>query len=129
MHSFTAIMQATYTGMDNRGLMAGVKQGDVNAFTEIYRRMRDPIRNVLARSSSMLKDPAIEIEDILQKTFITAFKKAIQYNTKSVNPFNWIYTIVINYERNENRKKTVEPLDYIDNEYAYIESMSRKQEQ
>jgi RNA polymerase sigma factor (sigma-70 family) len=106
---------ATYTET-NAALIARCKDGDNRAFKEIYDLYAKAMFNICMR---MINDRD-EAEDVLQESFISAFKNLNQYNgTASFG--SWLKRIVINRSLDALRKKkvnliSIDAIDYADEE-------------
>lgn len=86
--------------------------GDVDAFSELYRRYRDP---VLRRIRSLLP-PFAEIEDAVQDTFLEFYRCMHRYDgRRPLEP--WLVSIARNVALRHRRKgasRTLANLDHLD---------------
>ncbi|HOW27667.1 MAG TPA: sigma-70 family RNA polymerase sigma factor [Elusimicrobiota bacterium] len=78
--------------MDETELIARSQQGDGTAFSQLVRLYGDRIFNL---SHHVCAGAPSEAEDIYQETFVTAFKKIRQYQSRS-HLGTWLYRIAAN---------------------------------
>src|SRR5690554_5077449 len=76
-------------------LVARVQQGDKRAFDLLMLKYQRKITRLLSR---MLRDQS-EIEDVMQETFIKAYRALPQFRGESAF-YTWLYRIAINTARN-----------------------------
>lgn len=76
-------------------LVARVQQGDKRAFDLLVLKYQRKITRLLSR---MLRDQS-EIEDVMQETFIKAYRALPQFRGESAF-YTWLYRIAINTARN-----------------------------
>ena len=76
-------------------LVARVQQGDKRAFDLLVLKYQRKIMRLLSR---MLRDQS-EIEDVMQETFIKAYRAIPQFRGESAF-YTWLYRIAINTARN-----------------------------
>lgn len=76
-------------------LVARVQQGDKKAFDLLMLKYQRKITRLLSR---MLRDQS-EIEDVMQETFIKAYRALPQFRGESAF-YTWLYRIAINTARN-----------------------------
>ena len=81
-------------------LLARVVSGDINAFNIIVARYKDRLYNFAFR---FVGDPDTA-EDIVQETFLRAFKKRKEYRAIA-NFSTWIFTITGNLAKSELRRR------------------------
>jgi RNA polymerase sigma-70 factor, ECF subfamily len=79
-------------GCDNEpsidDLLRGVRGGDQQCFESIVRRLERPLRAWLATHAS----PAIDVDDVAQRTFVIAFTKLDTFEL-GTNFSAWLFTI------------------------------------
>ena len=90
-------------------LMLLVKQGDMDAFTQLVDKYKQPVMNVVYR---MLRD-ATEAEDLAQNVFVQVHRSAHRYQVASKFS-TWLFTITRNLCLNEIRRRSRHPADSID---------------
>lgn len=76
-------------------LVARVQQGDKQAFDLLVIKYQRKIQRMLSR---MLRDQS-EIDDVMQETFIKAYRAIPQFRGESAF-YTWLYRIAINCARN-----------------------------
>jgi RNA polymerase sigma factor (sigma-70 family) len=109
-------MQIATHNETNTALIARCKDGDNRAFKELYDLYAKAMFNVCMR----ILNQRDEAEDVLQESFISAFKNLNQYNgTASFG--SWLKRIVINKSLDALRKKkvnliSIDAIDYADEE-------------
>lgn len=79
------------TALGDEQLVARVRGGSLDAFAEIYRRYRLPLRSFAARMLSSTADA----DDVVQDAFISAHR-GLRATTRPVTLRPWLYTIVRN---------------------------------
>ena len=90
-------------------LMLRVKRGDMEAFTQLVERWKQPVTNLVART---IRDEN-EAEDIAQNVFIQVHKSAARYEV-SAKFTTWLFTIARNLCLNEIRRRSRHPTDPLD---------------
>jgi RNA polymerase sigma-70 factor (ECF subfamily) len=90
-------------------LMHRVKRGDMEAFTALVEKYKQPVINFIAR---MLRDET-ESEDIAQNVFVQVHKSAQRYKS-SAKFSTWLFTIARNLCLNEIRRRSRHPAESID---------------
>lgn len=80
-------------------LMLQVKQGSQPAFTELFRRYREPVYGYFRRR---LADP-VRAEDLAQETFLALLKAAARYEQRALFR-TYLYAIAMNLLSAERRK-------------------------
>lgn len=90
-------------------LMFRVAQGDVEAFTALVEKYKQPVMNLVYRTVH----DATEAEDLAQNVFVQVYKSASRY--KSTAKFStWLFTIARNLCLNEIRRRSRHPAESID---------------
>ena len=83
-------------------LIKRFQDGDVDAYSELVMRYKDPLFNYVAR---MMKD-RVFAEDIVQETFVRVYHNRDRY--QQIAKFStWIYTIAINLTKTELRRQSL----------------------
>ena len=83
-------------------LIKRFQDGDVDSFTELVMRYKDPLFNYVSR---MMKD-RVFAEDIVQETFVRVYRNRDRY--QQIAKFStWIYTIAINLTKTELRRQNL----------------------
>ena len=83
--------QATLDALPDRDLLARVQDGDMKAAEALFRRYHAPVHGLVAR---MVRN-APETEDLVQDTFLKAFKGLVGF--KGASSFKtWLYQIATN---------------------------------
>ena len=83
-------------------LIKRFQDGDVDSFTELVMRYKDPLFNYVSR---MMKD-RVFAEDIVQETFVRVYRNRDRY--QQIAKFStWIYTIAINLTKTELRRQSL----------------------
>jgi RNA polymerase sigma-70 factor (ECF subfamily) len=90
-------------------LMMRVKQGDMEAFTVLVEKYKQPVVNLVART---LGD-ATEAEDLAQNVFVQVFKSAHRYEV-AAKFTTWLFTIARNLCLNEIRRRSRHPAQSLD---------------
>jgi len=90
-------------------LMLRVKRGDMEAFTALVEKYKQPVINFIAR---MLRDET-EAEDLAQNVFVQVHKSAHRYKT-SAKFSTWLFTIARNLCLNEIRRRSRHPAESLD---------------
>jgi RNA polymerase sigma-70 factor (ECF subfamily) len=94
-------------------LMLRVKQGDVEAFTRLVDKYKQPVLSLVCR---MIRDAA-EAEDLAQNVFLQVYKSAARYEISSKFS-TWLFTIARNLSLNEIRRRSRHPADSLDAPYS-----------
>src|SRR5689334_13554443 len=97
-------------------LMLRVKQGDMEAFTLLVEKYKQPVMNLAFR---MLRD-ATEAEDLAQNVFIQVHRSATRYQVASKFS-TWLFTIARNLCLNEIRRRSRHPADSMDQPHPELE--------
>jgi RNA polymerase sigma-70 factor (ECF subfamily) len=90
-------------------LMLRVKRGDLEAFTELVEKYKQPVTNLVART---IRDET-EAEDLAQSVFIQVHKSAARYQV-TAKFTTWLFTIARNLCLNEIRRRSRHPADSLD---------------
>ena len=98
-------------------LMLRVKRGDMQAFTELVEKYKQPVINLIFRT---LRD-ATEAEDLAQNVFVQVHKSAHRYKV-SAKFSTWLFTIARNLCLNEIRRRSRHPAESLDQTFADDES-------
>lgn len=85
---------------DDRTLMQLAQDGDKNAFSRLVIKYKDRLYNFIFR---MIPEDA-EAQDILQETFLRAYKQRKRYQPDYAFS-TWLYTIATNLVRSEYRRR------------------------
>jgi len=87
---------------DERVLVLLAQQGDESAFRRLYENHYEMVYHIAFRYSGSRPDA----EDILQETFIKAFKAIRKFDFKVGNRFgSWLYRISVNCSMDHHRKR------------------------
>ena len=103
-------------------LMLRVKRGDLEAFTELVEKYKQPVTNLVART---IRDET-EAEDIAQNVFIQVHKSAARYQV-TAKFTTWLFTIARNLCLNEIRRRSRHPADSLDATLPTDEEMPTRQ--
>ena len=98
-------------------LMLRVKRGDMQAFTELVEKYKQPVINIIFRT---LRD-ATEAEDLAQNVFVQVHKSAHRYKV-SAKFSTWLFTIARNLCLNEIRRRSRNPAQSLDETFDDDES-------
>ena len=90
-------------------LMLRVKRGDMEAFTALVEKYKQPVINLIART---IHDET-EAEDVAQNVFLQVHKSAARYEV-SAKFTTWLFTIARNLCLNEIRRRVRHPGDSLD---------------
>ncbi|MFH1368666.1 MAG: sigma-70 family RNA polymerase sigma factor [Elusimicrobiota bacterium] len=93
------MMDRTVDNNEDIGFIKDILQGDTGSFALLVRKYKNMIFNLAYRMTGNLA----EAEDIIQESFVRAFKGLKQFNLVQGFP-NWLYTITINVCRTHNRR-------------------------
>ncbi len=98
--------QADYMNENQTILLA--KQGNENAFFQLYENHREMVYRLAYRYTRTQEDA----EDVLQETFVRAFKKIKNFKNKNESSFSaWICRICVNCSINFLRKQKSRKMD------------------
>ncbi len=86
--------------LDDKTLMRLTAEGDQNAFSKLVTKYKNRLYNFIFR---MIPEQQ-EAEDILQETFLRAYKERKRYRPDYAFS-TWLYTIAANLVRSEYRKR------------------------
>jgi RNA polymerase sigma-70 factor (ECF subfamily) len=84
---------------DNQ-IVTKIRQGNIEAYSEIVRRYQKRIFNLMYRLSQSQPDAA----ELTQDVFCKAFDKLSRFNNDR-SFFSWLYTLAINHGKDWNRKQ------------------------
>ncbi len=87
--------------LDEIALIAALKRGDASAYATLVERYSETIYNLALR---MMNDP-LEAEDVLQETFISAFRAMNRFEGRS-RLSTWLYRIAYNAALMRLRRRT-----------------------
>jgi RNA polymerase sigma-70 factor, ECF subfamily len=95
--------------LSDRELVDRAREGDAPAFGQLVRRHQERIQRL---AMHLLRDRA-EAEDVMQETFIRAYRALSRFDGRS-EPYTWFYRIAINLSLNtlrarKSRRTTTEP--------------------
>ena len=100
--------------MEERDLIHSARQGDVEAFRELFDTHRQRIFAIAFRYAKNKQDA----EDILQDTFIKAFQSLDKFRLEESNSFiSWLYRISINSSIDHLRKNKKMHDKYFDSDH------------
>jgi RNA polymerase sigma-70 factor, ECF subfamily len=94
-------------------LMLRVKRGDMEAFTTLVEKYKQPVINLIYRT---LRD-LTEAEDLAQNVFVQVHKSAERYKV-SAKFSTWLFTIARNLCLNEIRRRSRHPAESLDQTFA-----------
>jgi RNA polymerase sigma-70 factor, ECF subfamily len=97
-------------------LMLSVKQGDMEAFSRLVEKYKQPVMNLVFRT---LRDET-EAEDLAQTVFLQVFKSARRYQT-TAKFSTWLFTIARNLCLNEIRRRSRHPAESLDAPHPELE--------
>jgi RNA polymerase sigma-70 factor (ECF subfamily) len=86
--------------LTDRELVDRAREGDEGAFGQLVRRHQQRIHRLAIH---LLRDRA-EAEDVMQETFIRAYRALARFDGRS-EPFTWIYRIAVNLSLNTLRSR------------------------
>lgn len=69
-----------------------IKQGDIEAYSELVQRYQQPVFNLMFRFSRSEPDAA----ELTQEVFCKAFEKLASFNSEKMF-FSWLYSLAINH--------------------------------
>ena len=88
-------------GWSDEALMGNLRQGDMQAFDELYTRHRQPLFNFILR---LLQDAALA-EDVFQETYMRVLENADRFKPRSKFS-TYLYTIAHNLCMDELRRQS-----------------------
>jgi RNA polymerase sigma-70 factor (ECF subfamily) len=86
--------------LTDRELVDRAREGDASAFGQLVRRHQQRIHRL---AMHLLRDRA-EAEDVMQETFIRAYRALARFDGRS-EPYTWFYRIAINLSLNTLRSR------------------------
>jgi RNA polymerase sigma-70 factor (ECF subfamily) len=86
--------------LTDRELVDRAREGDAHSFGQLVRRHQQRIHRLAVH---LLRDRA-EAEDVMQETFIRAYRALARFDGRS-EPYTWIYRIAINLSLNALRSR------------------------
>jgi RNA polymerase sigma-70 factor (ECF subfamily) len=86
--------------LTDRELVDRAREGDAQAFGQLVRRHQQRIHRL---AMHLLRDRA-EAEDVMQETFIRAYRALTRFDGRS-EPYTWFYRIAINLSLNTLRSR------------------------
>jgi RNA polymerase sigma-70 factor (ECF subfamily) len=86
--------------LSDRELVDRAREGDAQAFGQLVRRHQQRIHRLAVH---LLRDRA-EAEDVMQETFIRAYRALARFDGRS-EPYTWFYRIAINLSLNTLRSR------------------------
>jgi RNA polymerase sigma-70 factor (ECF subfamily) len=86
--------------LTDRELVDRAREGDVQAFGQLVRRHQQRLHRL---AMHLLRDRA-EAEDVMQETFIRAYRALARFDGRS-EPYTWFYRITINLSLNALRSR------------------------
>ena len=89
-------------GWSDEALMENLRQGDMQAFDELYTRHAQPLFNFILR---ILQDEALA-DDVFQETCIRVLEKADRFNPRG-RFTTWLYTVAHNLCMDELRRQSL----------------------
>ena len=87
-------------GWSDEALMDNLRQGDMQAFDELYKRHRQPLFNFVCR---LLQDEALA-EDVFQETYMRVLENADRFKPRAKFS-TWLYTVAHNLCMDELRRR------------------------
>ena len=87
-------------GWSDEALMDNLRQGDMQAFDELYKRHRQPLFNFICR---LLQDAALA-EDVFQETYMRVLENADRFKPRAKFS-TWLYTVAHNLCMDELRRQ------------------------
>ncbi len=82
--------------------MENLRQGDAQAFDELYTRHRQPLFNFIFR---LLQDAALA-EDVFQETYMRVLENADRFKPRGKFS-TWLYTVAHNLRMDELRRQSM----------------------
>ena len=95
------LQSATY--LDEAGLVAAARGGDLRAFESLYRALSPAVYGLCLR---LARDPA-EAQDCMQETFVRAWRRLAEFRGDS-RMATWLHRIALNEVLARKRKASVE---------------------
>jgi RNA polymerase sigma-70 factor (ECF subfamily) len=105
------LRESSMAKLSDRELVDRARQGDAQAFGQLVRRHQQRIQRLALH---LLRDRA-EAEDVMQETFIRAYRALARFDGRS-EPYTWFYRIAVNLSLNtlrarKARRTSTEPDD------------------
>src|SRR5881227_3919296 len=94
--------------VDDRSLLARVRAGDIEGFSEICRSHETR----LVRQAMVLCGNQSQAEELAQETFVEAWKSLRRYHGRC-QFFTWLCAILLNRYRNTVRQKRPTPFSFL----------------
>jgi RNA polymerase sigma-70 factor, ECF subfamily len=94
------LRESSMAKLSDRELVDRARQGDAQAFGQLVRRHQQRIQRLALH---LLRDRA-EAEDVMQETFIRAYRALARFDGRS-EPYTWFYRIAINLSLNTLRAR------------------------
>ena len=94
------VREPSMAKLTDRELVDRAREGDAQAFGQLVRRHQQRIHRL---AMHLLRDRA-EAEDVMQETFIRAYRALARFDGRS-EPYTWFYRIAINLSLNTLRSR------------------------
>src|SRR5271165_521499 len=94
------LRESSMAKLTDRELVDRAREGDAQAFGQLVRRHQQRIHRL---AMHLLRDRA-EAEDVMQETFIRAYRALSRFDGRS-EPYTWFYRITINLSLNALRSR------------------------
>jgi len=94
------LRESSMAKLTDRELVDRAREGDAQAFGQLVRRHQQRIHRL---AMHLLRDRA-EAEDVMQETFIRAYRALARFDGRS-EPYTWFYRIAINLSLNTLRSR------------------------
>jgi len=94
------LRESSMAKLTDRELVDRAREGDAQAFGQLVRRHQQRIHRL---AMHLLRDRA-EAEDVMQETFIRAYRALTRFDGRS-EPYTWFYRIAINLSLNTLRSR------------------------
>jgi RNA polymerase sigma-70 factor (ECF subfamily) len=94
------LRESSMAKLSDRELVDRAREGDAQAFGQLVRRHQQRIHRL---ATHLLRDRA-EAEDVMQETFIRAYRALARFDGRS-EPYTWFYRIAINLSLNALRSR------------------------
>jgi RNA polymerase sigma-70 factor (ECF subfamily) len=91
------------TDLDEAGLVAAARGGDLQAFESLYRALSPTVYGLCLR---IVRDPA-EAQDCLQETFVRAWRRLAEFRGES-RLATWLHRIAVNEALTRRRRAAME---------------------
>jgi RNA polymerase sigma-70 factor (ECF subfamily) len=91
------------TDLDEAGLVAAARGGDLRAFESLYRALSPTVYGLCLR---LVRDPA-EAQDCLQETFVRAWRRLAEFRGES-RLATWLHRIAVNEALTRKRRAAME---------------------